>query len=293
MKYPTENSKKYPGLEQLSTPELEELLRRDFATSEDDEASMVFLTEIMEVIRSREAQVPSPIDEDTAWETFLSRNVTPAANLDSPPAPEPEPATTPEVIPFPQKRERKPRRKLRWYLSFAAVLCLVVCFFILPAAGTDPIGALIQWSTHTFSFSPGGAAAFRLDDATYDQLKNKVDELTDLPVLPTRYPEGSELVQAEDSSSFLGNGVDFVFSSSKGGFSISITAYHDASELPTGQYEKDPGPPEEYYANGIPHYIAKNIDTYIAVWRNENVECCIQGNLSVDELKAMIDSIYD
>ena len=33
MKYPTEKSKKYPGLEQLSTAELEDLLRRDFATS--------------------------------------------------------------------------------------------------------------------------------------------------------------------------------------------------------------------------------------------------------------------
>ena len=293
MKYPTENSKKYPGLEQLSTPELEELLRQDFATSEDDEASMVFLTEIMEVIHSREAQIPSPVDENTAWETFLSRNVTPAVTPDSSPAPESERATTPEVILFPQKENRSPAGNCGGIFPLPPSSVWWFAFFILPVAGTDPIGALIQWSTHTFSFSPGGAAAFRLDDATYDQLKNKVDELTDLPVLPTRYPEGAELAQVEDSSSFLGNGVNFVFSSSKGGFTIDVTVYHDASELPTGQYEKDPGPPEEYYASGIPHYIAKNIDAYIAVWRNENVECCIQGNLSVDELKAMIDSIYD
>ena len=56
MKYPTEKSKKYPGLEQLSTAELEALLRRDFAASGDDDASMALITEIMEVIQAREAQ---------------------------------------------------------------------------------------------------------------------------------------------------------------------------------------------------------------------------------------------
>lgn len=70
MKYPTENSKKYPGLEQLSTPELEELLRQDLVTSEDDDASMALITEIMEVIDARETQIPSPIDADTAWRPF-------------------------------------------------------------------------------------------------------------------------------------------------------------------------------------------------------------------------------
>ena len=71
MKYPTEKSKKYPGLEQLSTAELEDLLRRDFAASEDDDASMALITEIMEVIQAREAQQELPVDEDTAWEMFL------------------------------------------------------------------------------------------------------------------------------------------------------------------------------------------------------------------------------
>lgn len=67
----TEKSKKYPGLEQLSTAELEDLLRRDFAASEDDDASMALITEIMEVIQDREAQQELPVDEDTAWEMFL------------------------------------------------------------------------------------------------------------------------------------------------------------------------------------------------------------------------------
>lgn len=136
MKYPTEKSKKYPGLEQLSTVELEDLLRRDFAASEDDNASMALITEIMEVIQAREAQQELPVDEDTAWEMFLERNIRNAV-------------TSNEEVPDMDKTQN-------------------IC-----------------------------------------------------------------------------------------------------------------------------HCIAKNIDTYIAVWLNGNVECFIQGNLSEDDIKMMIDSIYE
>ena len=136
MKYPTEKSKKDPGLEQLSTAQLEDLLRRDFAASGDDNASMALITEIMEVIQDREAQQELPVDEDTAWEMFLERNIRNAA-------------TSNEEVPDMDKTQN-------------------IC-----------------------------------------------------------------------------------------------------------------------------HYIAKNIDTYIAVWLNGNVECFIQGNLSEDDIKMMIDSIYE
>ena len=51
--------------------------------------------------------------------------------------------------------------------------------------------------------------------------------------------------------------------------------------------------PDMDKTQNICHYIAKNIDTYIAVWFNGNVECFIQGSLSEDDIKMMIDSIYE
>lgn len=51
--------------------------------------------------------------------------------------------------------------------------------------------------------------------------------------------------------------------------------------------------PDMDKTQNICHYIAKNIDTYIAAWLNGNVECFIQGNLSEDDIKMMIDSIYE
>lgn len=295
MKYPTENSKKYPGLEQLSTPELEELLRQDLVTSEDDDASMALITEIMEVIDARETQIPSPIDADTAWQTFLARNVTHTTAFGSPDTSLQEVTEPPSsnVVSFPSTEPPKRRKKLRWFISFAAVLCLLTCFLTISATGKDVTKFLVEWSNHTFSFMPDELSVSRLDSADYDQMKSKVATLTDLPVLPTRYPAGADLMQIEDNPAFMSEGVTFVFSSPRGGFSISVNVFHSASENSSGQYEKNPGPLEEYYVGGIPHYIAKNIDTYTAVWRNENLECSIQGDLSIDQLKAMIDSIYN
>mgnify|MGYP000022534374 FL=1 len=74
MNDPMEHTKKYPVLAQLSTQALEDLLRQDVTPSADSNDSAERILAIMEVIHAREAQQPSPIDADTAWETFLARN---------------------------------------------------------------------------------------------------------------------------------------------------------------------------------------------------------------------------
>lgn len=124
-------------------------------------------------------------------------------------------------------------------------------------------------------------------------MKRKTEELTELPVLPTAYPKGAELIQIEECSGFNDETRYFIFSSSQGGFSINVTVYDSLAQAGTSIYEKNNGPVEKYYSHNICHYIAKNIDTYIAVWFNGNVECFIQGSLSENDIKMMIDSIYE
>ena len=45
--------------------------------------------------------------------------------------------------------------------------------------------------------------------------------------------------------------------------------------------------------NGVLHYLMKNNETYSVAWTNGNIEGHIQGDLSVDDLKKMVDSIYE
>ena len=48
-----------------------------------------------------------------------------------------------------------------------------------------------------------------------------------------------------------------------------------------------------YERDGIEHYIMTNNRQINAVWTNKNYECSIGGDISEDELRKMIDSIYE
>ena len=76
-------------------------------------------------------------------------------------------------------------------------------------------------------------------------------------------------------------------------FTILITIHDTPPELYTGTYQKDATVEEDYSAGGICHYIVGNNETISAMWVNGYVEGHIQGELTLEELQQMIDSIYE
>ena len=50
---------------------------------------------------------------------------------------------------------------------------------------------------------------------------------------------------------------------------------------------------EEYAVDNIIHYIMSNNGSLGITWTNQNIEGTIQGALSVEEAKEMINSIYE
>ena len=60
-----------------------------------------------------------------------------------------------------------------------------------------------------------------------------------------------------------------------------------------GNFQKDEGDPIPYEAGGITHLLATNAGYPVALWANGPVECAISGDITMDELKQMIDSIYE
>ena len=77
------------------------------------------------------------------------------------------------------------------------------------------------------------------------------------------------------------------------GFSIQINLYDHLPENESSWYQKDSSPVDEFIVGGVSHYIMSNLGDYTAVWTVENYECSISGNISVDTLKKMIESIYN
>lgn len=303
MNNPKNTLGKYPWLEQLSTQALEDLLRQDFAAGEGH-SDPDFVTAILEVIAQRTPDEALPVDTDTAWASLRART------LDKPhdPAPTEE---EPKEEPFPAPKRRRPRRP--WVV--AAVVCLMVCLLAVPVQGQSLLESLVSWTGSTFTFLPqedtgeepanlpsladpsfSAREEFSDDEiyskVVYQQVEEAVADLTDRPVLPTWYPEGSLLTRVEENPMDDGYNFTLVFSWNDTEFMVSVTVYNSEADMDILNYEKNEGSPEEYYVTGIPHYIMGNMARNVAIWRNGTVECSIQGFLTVDQLKQMIDSIY-
>lgn len=277
-------------LDRLSTPELEGLIRNDFLASHG-RTDPEFVAAAMEVIARRKAEGSPQADVDAAWETFQTRMKQKYGQQEDAPAAAPElPPSAGQVPERPKKR-----RWLRPAVAAAAVVAILVCLSLVPVQGTSLLGTLVGWTDNTVSFlsekDDDSSDAF-FSNVMYQQVEKTISSFTDEPVLPTWYPEGSSIIRVEENTASNGHNIVVIFSLEKKEFSLSIGIYNTSDDLPTHRYEKNNGSIEEYYCNHIPHYIMGNMEQNCAVWRNGLVECSIQGFLSTDTLKQMIDSIY-
>lgn len=273
-------------LDQLSTAELERLLQNDFLASRG-QTDPEFVAAAMEVIARRKEKPAPEVDVDAAWETFQARMKQEHGQEEATPELPPSAALEP-------KRPRK-RRWLRRTVAIAAVVAVLVCLSLVPVQGTSLVQSFVGWTGNTFSFGQENSSLEEqkiFSDSLYQQVEKSVSSLTDQPVLPTWYPEGSSIIRVEENTASNGHNIVVIFSLENKEFSLSIGIYNTSEDLPVYQYEKNDGSVEEYYCNHIPHYIMGNIEQNCVVWRNGLVECSIQGFLAVDTLKQMINSIY-
>lgn len=277
MKHLFENQGSRPAWEDLTTRELDDLLAQDFAAGQDGLLDTEAILAMTEVINRREEDTPTDAGVQAAWERFR------AQVREKEEGPEEAPA---EPVPLPAKPRRP--RKLRWAVAAAAVVCLLA----VPALCGDGVESLVDWTAETFSFGKENGIDESQSKVMFSELESQVSALTDLPVLPTWYPEGTRIEQVETYEVSGSKDICAVFERQGEAFSLTITVYETIPEQ-MGGYEKNDETPKQYFANGIPHYIMGNMDWHSAAWVNENAECFIQGNLTVEELTQMIDSIYE
>lgn len=71
---------------------------------------------------------------------------------------------------------------------------------------------------------------------------------------------------------------------------ISIFVFYLYNDIKIN-YEKDHSPVEIFEKDGITYYLMGNINTNTFIWRNGAFECQVDGTVSREVLKQMIDSI--
>lgn len=256
----------------MATEELEEILRLDAETPEGQESDTDKILYIMEVLTERKRN--NSHTGKTALEAFESfkQNYMPE---------------TDNITPM--KTKHGCPRWVRSLIAAAAVLVILIAGSVTAKAfGFNIWKAVIQWTQETFHFGDWGNSDPN-SNLPYSSLQEALEqgEIT-TPLAPTWFPDGYELVDIKVEITPLKKTYKAKYTRGEQILRITVQDYLDGDSVYVEQSE---GLVEEYKVSGITYYLFSNQDQNRAVWLYESYECDISGEVTIEELKKMIDSI--
>ena len=265
---------KYDSME---TEELEEILRLDAEAPEGQASDGELLLYIMGVLAERKRTSVNPGNTaQEAWESFKENYL-----------PKEEEEHT---------QEAKPART--WLPRLIAAAALVAIMISVPMAASafgwqDIWNAVAKWAKETFSFvSDNGAGTDTpepSDGLTYKSLQQALEEARNRSdIVPTKLPERYILQQVIVDETPMRRAYMAHYKCGKASLTITVQAYLEADPE---KVEINEELLEIYEASGVEYYIFSNLDQLRAVWIVDSYECYIAGELTIEEMKMMIDSI--
>lgn len=263
----------------MTTEELEELLRLDLDAPPEQESDTEVLLTIMEVLTQRKKP------EKTAFEALESfrQNYMPE-----------EKRTAPALNCKKKTNSRTPARWLRTLAATAAVIAVILLTSVTAKAfGWDIWDAVVKWTEDTFHISIGtpsdATEPVNGDELSYDSLEEALEKSEVIVALaPTWFPNNYTLESITIERTPLQKIYRATYQNGDIPLKIIIREYISADP----QYiEQSEGLVETYEASDITYYLFANNSRTQAAWINESFECYILGELTISELKTMIDSI--
>ena len=272
----------YSRFEKLSTEELRNILRQDSMLDEGDASDTEGILAISAILSERE-QKEAPVDVDSAWAAFQKEYR---------PFTDPEPLYALDTKDDVEHRARSRRpRFMKRLIGLAAVIALILAMGTVTAyaRGYDLFGYVAKWSRDTFRFVNAEKTTVPFYNLSGTL---SVDGITE-QVVPKWLPEGygEDHAQREEGPLY----VKYVSRCYIGENTLRMTVSHYNSEYHGNRiYETDPTvPPEIYEAGGVENYLMMNGGYWRALWRVGDLECSILGKVSLDEMKRIVDSIYE
>lgn len=261
----------------MTTEELEEILRLDAQAPEEQESDTETILYIMEVLTERKRN--NSHTGKTALEAYESfkQNYMPENNNNETPCIEPV-----------KVRSAFPRW-LRSLTAAAAVVAILVLGSITAKAfGFSIWEAVVKWTQETFHFGEWGDSDSdsNLPYSSLEEALEKSKITTSLA--PCWFPSGYELADIRVEQTPLRK--TYLAKYKNGKQDLTITLHDHLEEIPV-YVEQSEGLVEEYEVSGITYYLFSNYDNVKAVWIVDSYECYISGNVTIEELKMMIDSI--
>lgn len=261
----------------MTTEELEEILRLDAQALEEQESDTETILYIMEVLAARKRNNSHTGKTALeAYESFKQNYVPEVDNIETT-----SKASTKTKIVF--------SRWLRSLTAAAAVLAILLVGTVTAQAfGINMWEAVVKWTQETFRFGEWGNSNAE-NDLIYDSLQEALEkEGITGSLVPNGVPAGYELVDINVEHKPLQIAYKAIYTNGDKELVITVQDYFDRVPV---YVEQSDGLIEEYEALGITYYLFENYDNVKAVWIVSSYECYISGNVTIDELKQMIDSI--
>lgn len=255
----------------MATDELEEILRLDAEMPEGQESDIDKILYIMEVLAERKRN--NSHTGKTALEAYESFKQNYMPETDN------------NIIPT----KTKCPGWVRSLTATAAVLAILLTGTITAKAfGLDVWKAVVQWSQETFHFGDGGNTDVN-STLRFDSLQQALEEgNTPAWLVPTYIPEGFSLEEIDIQATPLKKTYKSRYTYGEMVFVIAVRDYLDGDPAYVEQSE---GFVEEYEVSSIIYYLFSNQGQNKAVWLYESYECSISGDVTIEVLKTMIDSI--
>ena len=155
------------------------------------------------------------------------------------------------------------------------------------AFGLNIWEAVVKWTQETFHFGEWGSSTNV--DIPYTSLKEALEKgKVSASLSPTWIPDGYDLVDINVECQPMQIAYKAIYAKEDRNLTIVVRDYLDGIPV---YVEQSDGLVEEYEVAGVTYYLFENYECSRAVWINESYECDISGEVTIDELKKMIDSI--
>lgn len=204
--------------------------------------------------------------------------------------------TAEDISAVPEKRHSN--RLFVRALPFAAALMLLLSSITAQAFGMNVFSVIARWTAEIFRLD-GGSTPYATvslrpleidEEVLYKSLEEAVEAFgIHAPLAPKEIPERFDLLEVRAANRESGILIYADYQSEDGEFQIR---YNEAAEQEFNTLERENSFMATYVAGGIEHKLVSDLGRQKATWRNGDFECKITGDLSEQELKTIIDSIY-
>lgn len=269
----TRDFSKYDAME---TEDLEEILRLDADAPEGQEPDTELLLYIMGVLADRKRNSGDPgKTAQESWESFRQHYLE-----------EPVPQET---------KSGKYTLWLRRLIAAAAVAALVFCIPLRANAlrWGNLWTVIARWARETFSFVSSENTDISEPSPEYDGEYTSLQDVLrensrDASIVPTWIPDGYVLELVTKDITPLQENYIAHYVNDNNVLTIRVQTYI-STDIQNIEIEEESI--EVYTTSGKKYYIFKNDEQIRAIWIVDSYECIISGNLSLDDVKLMIDSI--